>query len=95
MSLNSRIRRAVFPSTFAAWFNLTMSKIATLPCSTVGGPTSVCTWHKTAGEITLQQMLHEWSLHDLGHIRQVAELVRARKHWEQAGPLGSFYKLLP
>jgi hypothetical protein len=51
--------------------------------------------HKTAGEITLQQMLHEWSMHDLGHIRQVAELVRARKHWEQAGPLGAFYKLRP
>jgi hypothetical protein len=40
-------------------------------------------------------MLHEWSMHDLGHIRQVAELVRARKHWEQAGPLGAFYKLRP
>ena len=51
--------------------------------------------HKVAGEITLQQMLHEWSMHDLGHIRQVAELVRARKHCEQAGPLGEFYKLRP
>src|SRR6202158_1566945 len=33
--------------------------------------------HKEAGEITLLQMLHEWALHDLGHIRQIAELVRA------------------
>ena len=33
--------------------------------------------HKEAGEITLQQMLHEWAMHDLGHIRQIAELVRA------------------
>jgi hypothetical protein len=38
--------------------------------------------HKAAGEITLQQMLHEWAMHDLGHIRQIAELVRARKHWQ-------------
>ena len=51
--------------------------------------------HKAAGEITLQQMLHEWAMHDLGHIRQIAELVRARKHWQQAGPLGEDYKLTP
>jgi hypothetical protein len=51
--------------------------------------------HRVAGEITLQHMLHEWSMHDLGHIRQVAELVRARKHWAQAGRLGEFYKLRP
>src|SRR5438093_4501207 len=35
--------------------------------------------HKKMGPITLSQMLHEWTLHDLGHIRQIAELVRARK----------------
>ena len=46
-------------------------------------------------EITLQQMLHEWAMHDLGHIRQIAELVRARKHWEAAGPLGKMYRLNP
>src|ERR1035437_4491134 len=45
--------------------------------------------HQEAGEITLAQMLHEWALHDLGHIRQVAELVRARKYLEGAGPLGA------
>ncbi len=51
--------------------------------------------HKEAGEITLQQMLHEWAMHDLGHIRQIAELVRARKHWQAAGKLGESYKLRP
>lgn len=51
--------------------------------------------HREAGEITLSQMLHEWALHDLGHIRQIAELVRARKYLEGAGPLGSEYKLKP
>ena len=51
--------------------------------------------HKTAGEITLSQMLHEWALHDLGHIRQVAELVRARKYLAGAGPLGEDYSLKP
>jgi hypothetical protein len=51
--------------------------------------------HRAAGEITLSQMLHEWALHDLGHIRQIAELVRARKYLVGAGPLGSEYVLKP
>jgi len=53
-------------------------------------------YHKGAAtEITLENMLHEWAMHDLGHIRQIAELVRARKHWEGAGPLNADYKLQP
>ena len=52
-------------------------------------------YHKEAGEITLDQMLHEWALHDLGHIRQIAELVRARKYLAGAGPLGKSYELKP
>lgn len=51
--------------------------------------------HRVAGEITLSQMLHEWALHDLGHIRQIAELVRARKYLAGAGPLGAEYQLRP
>jgi hypothetical protein len=51
--------------------------------------------HLTAGEITLSQMLHEWALHDLGHVRQIAELVRARKYLAGAGPLGEDYRLKP
>jgi hypothetical protein len=51
--------------------------------------------HQAAGEITLNHMLHEWALHDLGHIRQIAELVRARKYLAGAGPLGSSYRLNP
>lgn len=51
--------------------------------------------HAEVGEITLAQMLHEWALHDIGHIRQVAELVRARKYLNGAGPLGKSYQLKP
>ena len=51
--------------------------------------------HRSAGEITLSQMLHEWALHDLGHIRQIAELVRARRYLAGAGPLGTDYQLKP
>ena len=51
--------------------------------------------HRAAGDITLSQMLHEWALHDLGHIRQIAELVRARRYLAGAGPLGEEYRLKP
>jgi hypothetical protein len=51
--------------------------------------------HPAAGEITLSQMLHEWALHDLGHARQIAELVRARKYLAGAGRLGEDYQLKP
>ena len=49
--------------------------------------------HRAAGEITLSQMLHEWALLDLGHVRQIAELVLARKYFAGAGPLGEDYHL--
>jgi hypothetical protein len=51
--------------------------------------------HKLVGRITLEQMLHEWALHDLGHVRQIAELARARKYVAGAGPLGTDYQLKP
>ena len=51
--------------------------------------------HRAAGEITLANMLHEWALHDLGHIRQIAELVRARTYLAGAGRLGEEYTLRP
>ena len=51
--------------------------------------------HREFGEITLAQMLNEWALHDLGHIRQVAELVRARKYQAAAGPMAASYHLKP
>ncbi len=51
--------------------------------------------HKEVGAITLANMLYEWTLHDLGHVRQIAELVRARKYLAGAGPLGNSYQLKP
>ncbi len=51
--------------------------------------------HREAGLITLSEMLHEWALHDLGHIRQIAELARARRYLPGAGALARFYSLHP
>jgi hypothetical protein len=52
-------------------------------------------FHREFGEITMTQMLNEWALHDLGHIRQVAELVRARKYQAGAGAMAASYQLKP
>ena len=51
--------------------------------------------HREYGEITLSHMLNEWALHDLAHVRQIAELVRARKYLDGAGPMAVSYDLRP
>jgi hypothetical protein len=43
----------------------------------------------------MSQMLNEWALHDLGHIRQIAELARARKYQAGAGRMAASYNLKP
>jgi DinB family protein len=42
------------------------------------------------GTITLSQMLHELANHDLGHLRQIAELYRAQAFYPHAGPLQKY-----
>jgi len=42
--------------------------------------------HSELGTITLSEMLNEWANHDLGHIRQIAELYRARAFYPYSGP---------
>ncbi|MCW5978607.1 MAG: DinB family protein [Bryobacteraceae bacterium] len=51
--------------------------------------------HGELGPITASNLLHEWPLHDLGHVRQVAELVRAVKYYPHIGAWQKFYTLNP
>lgn len=46
--------------------------------------------HSELGRITLQEMLNEWASHDLGHLRQIAELYRARAFHPYAGPFQEY-----
>ena len=46
--------------------------------------------HSELGNITLLQMLSEWASHDLGHLRQIAELYRARAFHPYAGPFQKY-----
>ncbi|MBV9887247.1 MAG: DinB family protein [Acidobacteria bacterium] len=51
--------------------------------------------HSKLGMVTLEQMLNEWACHDLGHIRQIAELYRARAFHPNAGPFSVYQTLHP
>ncbi len=53
-----------------------------LPAS-AGSRTGV---HSELGTITLAHLLNEWANHDLGHLRQIAELYRAHAFHSQSGP---------
>jgi len=46
--------------------------------------------HAELGTITLSQMLHELANHDLGHLRQIAELYRAHVFHPHAGPFQKY-----
>jgi len=32
--------------------------------------------HEVVGEITAEEMIHEWAFHDLGHLKQILEVKR-------------------
>jgi hypothetical protein len=51
--------------------------------------------HRVLGQFTLANLLNEWALHDLGHIRQMAELVRAQLYYPEIGPFRAEYTLKP
>ncbi len=51
--------------------------------------------HARAGSITLSEILHHWAFHDLGHIRQIAELVRAVRYHPRMGPFRAGYTVKP
>lgn len=51
--------------------------------------------HSKLGLVTLEQMLNEWASHDLGHVRQIAELYRARAFHPNAGPFAGYQTLNP
>ena len=51
--------------------------------SSAGSRTGV---HPEMGAVTLLQLLNELAIHDLGHLRQIAELYRAKAFYPNAGP---------
>jgi DinB family protein len=60
----------------------TLALLVGLPAS-AGARTGL---HSELGTITLSEMLNEWANHDLGHLRQIAELYRAHAFHPHSGP---------
>lgn len=51
--------------------------------------------HETLGSITIGNLMNEWAFHDLGHVRQIAELFRSKAFYPYAGPFQQFYTIKP
>jgi hypothetical protein len=51
--------------------------------------------HPALGMVTAGDLLNEWALHDLGHVRQITELVRARMYYPKLGPFQVQYTVHP
>src|SRR6266852_3912398 len=69
----------------------TRALLVGLPAS-AGARTGV---HSELGTVTLAHMLNEWASHDLGHLRQIAELYRAREFHPHSGPFIKYSNLKP
>jgi DinB superfamily len=51
--------------------------------------------HERLGILTIADLLNEWAFHDLGHLRQVMELIRSRRYYPQMGPYQTIYQIHP
>jgi hypothetical protein len=51
--------------------------------------------HAEIGPINLGQLMHEWAFHDLGHIRQIAELYRVHAFYSKMGEFRRYYTVKP
>ena len=51
--------------------------------------------HSVIGSITIGMLMNEWAFHDLGHIRQIAELYRAHAYYPSIGPFQRYYSVKP
>jgi len=51
--------------------------------------------HPEVGKVTVGDYLNEWALHDLGHVRQIAEVIRAQLYYPGVGAYRSHYTVNP
>lgn len=48
--------------------------------------------HPKFGEVTIEALMHDWAYHDLGHLRQVIELIRRVRYFPKLGPLQQIHQ---
>jgi hypothetical protein len=51
--------------------------------------------HAKIGTVTISDHLNDWAFHDLGHIKQIAELYRARQFYPKMGAYKNYYTVKP
>jgi hypothetical protein len=51
--------------------------------------------HQELGEISVAELLNEFAFHDLGHIRQVAEVYRSHAFYPRMGGFRKYYQIHP
>jgi len=51
--------------------------------------------HSEVGRVTVRELVNEWAFHDLGHIRQVAELYRSCLFYPRMGAFQRYYTIHP
>jgi DinB superfamily len=51
--------------------------------------------HSKIGVITVSHLMNEWAFHDIGHIKQIGEIIRALKYYSGMGPFQTQYKINP
>jgi hypothetical protein len=71
--------------------NISMDFLETLPARSAERPGI----HGELGPLTVRNLLYEWPLHDLGHVRQIAELIRAVRYFPHIGPWQRAYNINP
>jgi hypothetical protein len=51
--------------------------------------------HSKLGVLTVSHVMNEWAFHDIGHIKQIGEIIRALKYYPGMGPFREQYKINP
>lgn len=51
--------------------------------------------HGKIGEISVAHVMNEWAFHDIGHIKQIGEIIRALKYYPGMGAFRAQYKINP
>jgi hypothetical protein len=51
--------------------------------------------HQELGEISVAELLNEFAFHDLGHIRQIAEVYRSHAFYRRMGGFRNYYQIHP
>lgn len=69
----------------------TLSLLRYLPEAAVGRAGK----HSEIGAISIGEQLNVWAFHDLGHIKQIAELYRASTFYPKMGGFKTYYTVKP